>query len=186
MATSILFLVLQVLAPLLAFHKRWQPTRLFAVVMLVYAVCGGAGLMETKMTIASSEGTDLQFHDFFYAWSRAHLMLNFALVTGLFATITWLQTRFGAMLYPRTTTALIGIFHLSLVAGLLYPWVLAFFWPEPENYFQNSGLMKIHLKIQVWSSLLSSAAIVGLLGLLVWSTLLTIYASRKNARDHSM
>jgi len=179
-AVSILFIYIQILTPAIAYRRAWSPTTLFATAMLGYAICGCAGLLETKFAFGIATSTEQAFRDSYHVWSRAHLWLNLGLVMALLAAISWLQTRFGAMLYPGITKVLFWLFHFSLIANFLYPTVLAFFLPDPQRYFLYPSWMQLHQEIGRWASFGSYIAIIGLLALLVWSIVLTRQRRRKD------
>lgn len=180
MAHSVLFLACLILAPLLAHLRGWSPAALFAVATLVYVIFGGTSSIGTQLVLNNSRDTEPAYRDTYYVVSRGYVSLNLGLTMAFFATITWLQNRFGAMLYPKTTKALFWLIHLGLIGATAFSTVLAFFLPKPHRYIDYHEYMQVFVSVGAWASIFSSIAALGLLGLLVWSSFFAWRASRKS------
>lgn len=180
MAHSILFLACLILAPLFVHLRGWSPAAIFAVAMLVYAIFGGMNFIGTQIVLSNVQETEPAYRGTYYVVNRGYVSLNLGLAMAFFAAATWLQNRFRAMLYPKTTKALFWLFHLGLIGSSAFSTVLAFFLPKPRRYIDYPEFMEIFISVSSWASIFSSIAALGLLGLLVWSSFLAWRASRKN------
>jgi heme/copper-type cytochrome/quinol oxidase subunit 1 len=87
----------------------------------------------------------------------------------VFGAITWVQARFGAMLYPTLTKILFWVLHIALMGITSFQAVFAFLQLKPLRYIDYAKFLKTHVVIISWSGPLSHAALLGLLCLLLWS-----------------
>ncbi|AAV97112.1 hypothetical protein KQ247_11790 [Ruegeria pomeroyi] len=180
MVQSIFFLFCLILAPLVAHLRQWSPTALFAVATLVYAAFGGANFVSTQIVLSNIRETEPAYRDTYYVVNRGYVSLNLGLAMAVFAVLTWLQTRFGAMLYPKITKALFWLLHLGLIGGSAFSTMLVFLLPKPRRFIDYPEFMETFILVGSWATLISSIAVLGLLGLLVWSSALTWLASRNS------
>lgn len=94
-----------------------------------------------------------------------------------FGALTWMQTRFGVMSYPRMTKVLFWGLHLSLLVASSYSSILMHFFAYPRRYSDYAGIVEMISRVSNWALLLAGAAGLGLIGALVWS----IVARRRSA-----
>jgi heme/copper-type cytochrome/quinol oxidase subunit 1 len=179
MTQSVLFLACQMLAPLLVHLRGWSPVALFAVTVAVYAVFGGANLISAQQALSNIQGQENEYQDTYYVVGRGYYLLNIGFVMAFFAVVTWLQTRFGAMLFPKITKALFWLFHLGLMGSSVSFTILDLL-PKPRRYIDYPDSMETITLIISWAAFFSSIAVIGLLGLLVLSGVLAWRENRKN------
>ena len=166
---SIVILACAITAPLLAHLRQWQPAALFAVAALVYAIGGIAVLVLSNIQEAEPQS----FRATFEVVARAHFFLNLSIFMAFIAAITWLQTRFGAMLYPRMTKILFWMLQLGVIGESL-----ALYITPPGQRVGYSEYLETFSLVGKWASFSSSAAWLGLIGLLLWSWFQTWRARR--------
>ena len=75
-------------------------------------------------------------------------MRNIGIAMALLGAITWIQTRFGEMLYPVLNKILFWVLNV----GIDYP-----------------DFIEPYVQISAWSGVFSHVALVGLMCLLLWS-----------------
>jgi len=168
---SIVFLACAILAPLLAHLRQWKPAALFAVAALVYVIFGGISFANVQIVLSNIQESEPQVHDTYYVVNRGHVSLNLGIIMAFFAALTWLQTRFGAMLYPRITKGLFWILHLGLIGASSFSTVLTFFIAPPRRYIEYSEYIETFNLVSAWASFASSTAGLGLIGVLIWSAI---------------
>ncbi|KEJ94343.1 cbb3-type cytochrome c oxidase subunit I [Pseudosulfitobacter pseudonitzschiae] len=166
---SAVFLICLIVAPLLANIRGWKPAALFFAVAAVYGVFGAVSFAQIQIALSQVREAEPAYQDTYYVVSHGHFLWNIGIAMAVFGAITWIQTRFGAMLYPALTKILFWVLHVALVGSTSFKGVLAFVLPKPRRYIDYPEFMEIYFLINAWSGLVSQAALVGLLCLLLWS-----------------
>jgi len=166
---SITLLFGLIFAPLLAHLRGWKPAALFFTVAAVYAASGAISFAQIQIALSQIREAEPAYHDTYYVVSHGHFLVNIGIAMAVFGTITWVQTRFGAMRYPALTKFLFWILHIALIGSTSFQGVIAFILPKPRGYIDYPELMETYILISSWSGFLSQTALLGLLGLLLWS-----------------
>lgn len=166
-----LLLLCLIIAPLLASIRGWKPAALFFAVAAVYAVFGAVNFAQIQIVLRRLQEAEPAYHDTYYVVSHGHFLWTIGIAMTVFGSITWIQTRFGAMLYPSLTKFLFWVLHVALIGGTSLQGVLAFFLPRPRRYIDYPDFMQTYVQISAWSEFLSQGALVGLLCSLLWSIL---------------
>jgi hypothetical protein len=179
-AYSIFFLVCLILAPLVTHLRQCPPAALFAVAALVYFAFGGVGLINAQIILSNIQKPESQYQYTHNVLYRGHGSINLGLTMAFFAALTWLQTCFGRMLYPKITKAFFWLFHLGLIGSSAYARALAFFFPKPRRYIDYPEIMETFILVSSWASFVTTIAVLSLLGLLVWSSMLAWWVTRNS------
>lgn len=158
-----------ILAPLLVHLRGWKPAALFFAAAAVYAVFGTFSFAQIQIALSQARKAETAYHDTYYVVSHGHFLVNIGIAMAVFGAITWVQTRFGAMRYPALTKLLFWILHIALIGSTSFQGVLAFILPRPRRYIDYPELMETYVLISSWSGVLSQAALLVLLCLLLWS-----------------
>ncbi|APX14355.1 cbb3-type cytochrome c oxidase subunit I [Tateyamaria omphalii] len=166
---SAVFLFCFILAPLLASIRGWKPAALFFTVAAVYAVFGAVSFAQIQIALGQVREAEPAYHDTYYVVSHGHFLWNIGIAMAVFGAITWMQTRFGAMLYPALTKILFWVLHVALIGSTSFQGVLAFVLPKPRRYIDYPEFMEVYVLVSAWSGSVSQVALVGLLCLLLWS-----------------
>ena len=166
---SAVFLLCLILVPLLASIRGWKPAALFFAVAAVYAVFGAVSFAQIQIALSQVREAEPAYHDTYYVVSHGHFLWSIGIAMAVFGTITWIQTRFGAMLYPTLTKILFWVLHVALIGSTSFQRVLAFVLPTPRRYIDYPEFMETYVQISAWSGFLSQVALIGLLCLLLWS-----------------
>lgn len=166
---SVVFLACLILAPLVAHIRGWKPAALFFSVAAVYAVFGAVSFAQIQIALSQVREAEPAYHDTYYVVSHGHFLMSIGIAMTVFGTITWLQTRFGAMRYPTLTKILFWVLHIALMASTSFQGALAFTLPKPRRYIDYPEFMETYVLISAWSGFLSQVALLGLLILLIWS-----------------
>lgn len=169
MIYSVVFLACLILAPLVAHIRGWKPAALFFSVAAVYAVFGAVSFAQIQIVLSQVREAEPAYHDTYYVVSHGHFLVNIGIAMTVFGTITWVQTRFGAMRYPTLTKILFWVLHIALMASTSFQGALAFILPKPRRYIDYPEFMETYVLISAWSGFLSQVALLGLLILLIWS-----------------
>lgn len=171
MVFSVILLVGLILAPLLAHLRGWGPAGLFCAAAIVYAVLGASSIAQVHVFLSQIQKPESALHDTYYVVSHGNFLILNGVVMAVLGAITWVQTRFGLMTYPRLTKALFWVFHIAMMGGSVVQTVLAFLLPVPRRYIDYAEFIQTVTLINTSSGLLSGAALLGLLGLLAWSVI---------------
>ncbi|WP_342075558.1 cbb3-type cytochrome c oxidase subunit I [Yoonia sp. SS1-5] len=158
-----------IVAPLLANIRGWKPAALFFAVAAVYAVFGAVSFAQMQIALSHVREAGPAYDDTYYVVSRGHFLWNIGIAMAVFGAITWIQTRFGAMLYPTLTKILFWVLHVALIGITSFQGVLAFVLSRPWRYFDYPDFIETYVQIGAWSGFLSQVAVIGLLCLLLWS-----------------
>ena len=158
-----------ILAPFLANLRGWKPASLFFAAAAVYAVFGAVSFAQIQIALNRIREAEPAYHDTYYVVSHGYFLLNIGIAMAVFGSITWIQTRFGAMRYPTLTKILFWVLHVALIGSTSFQGVLAFILPKPRRYIDYQEFMETYVLISAWSGFLSQAALIGLLCLLLWS-----------------
>lgn len=169
MIYSAVLLLCLILAPLLASIRGWTPATLFLAVAAVYAVFGAFSFAQIQIALSQLREAEPAYHDTYYVVSRGHFLWNIGIAMAVFGAITWIQTRFGAMLHPSLTKNLFWVLHVALIGSTSFQGVLTFVLPTPRRYTDYPDFMETYVQISAWSGFLSQVALIGLLCLLLWS-----------------
>ena len=169
MDQAVFLIACLVIAPLAAHFLQWRPAALFAVAALVYAIFGSVNFINTKFILNIISGSELQLNDTYYVINPGSTSLNHGLIMGLLACFTWIQTRFGAMRFPRATRALFWPFHLGLIGASSSGIVLRTLLPMPRRYIDYPEYIEVLNRVSSWGLLCSAIACLALAGLLIWS-----------------
>lgn len=148
--------------------------------MAVYGILGSGILSGGQIFLQNISEIEPTLRERYEVVSRYYAWGNLGLIMGILAAITWLQTRFGAMLYPVATKTLFWFLHLGLIGSVVFSTFLNFLIPEPRKYIDHPELIESQLLVASWASTLSSIAFIGLLGLLILSSVLTRRARCKS------
>ena len=166
---SAVFLLCLIFVPLLASIRGWKPAALFFAVAAVYAVFSAVSFGQIQIALSQVREAEPAYHDTYYVVSHGHFLWNIGIAMAVFGAITWIQTRFGAMLYPNLTKILFWILHVAFIGSNSFQGVLAFVLPTPRRYIDYPDFMETYVQITAWSGFLSQVALIGLLCLLLWS-----------------
>ena len=166
---SELRLIFLIVAPLVVQILRWQPASLFAATAVVYVVIGGTGFLENQHVVSSQQSNVSALSDTYYVVAPAVYYIGLGVVMGCFAALTWLQTRWGAMVYPRATVALFWLLHLAMIAANSIAVLFSFVAPLPRRYTEYSEYFALVNRISAWSALMTSVAVLLLIALMIWS-----------------
>lgn len=174
MNLSVFFFFCLIALPLIAHVRQWSPTALFAVAALTYLACGAIGFMNAKSIILSNaQDSEPLVRDTYYVVNRGHVLLNLAIVMAVLAVLTWLQTYFGAMLYPSITKALFWVLHIGLIGASLFATLIVFVWPQPRRYIDYPEYMEMLANVSSWTTRICAVAVIGLIALLLVSAIQT-------------
>lgn len=166
---SVVFIACLILVPLVAHIRGWKPAALFFAVAAVYAVFGAVSFAQIQIVLSQVREAEPAYHDTYYVVSHGHFLVNIGIAMAVFGTITWVQTRFGAMRYPTLTKILFWVLHIALMASTSFQGALAFILPKPRRCIDYPEFMETYVLISAWSGFLSQVALIGLLILLIWS-----------------
>lgn len=161
MALAFVFFLFAILAPLLVHLNRCKPATLFVVAAFAYAVFAGINFAEAYVA--------LRYHPIEVL--RGNISVVYGLILTFFGVLTWVQTRFGAMLHPRTTKGLFWVLHLSLFGGRSHVLIFEHFVPLPRRAIDIPYVMQMWNQGQLFSLYVAIVTGLGLIGLLVWSTI---------------
>jgi len=166
---SAVFLLCLILVPFLASIRGWKPAALFFTVGAVYFVFGAVSFAQVQIALAQVREAEPAYHDTYYVVLHGHFLWNIGIAMAVFGATIWIQTRFGAMLYPALTKILFWVLHVALIGSTSFQGVLAFVLPKPRRYIDYPEFMETYFLVIAWSGFVSQAALVGLLCLLLWS-----------------
>ncbi|KAB6714475.1 hypothetical protein C8029_20570 [Roseobacter sp. TSBP12] len=166
---SLTFLLGLIVAPLMAHIRGWKPAALFFAAAVIYGIFGAASLAQIQIGLSQIKQTGPAYHDTYYVVSHGYFIANIGIAMAVFGVITWVQTRFGAMRYPALTNILFWVLHIALIGSTAFQGPLAFVVPKPRRYIDFPEFMETYALINAWSGFLSQTALLGLLGLLLWS-----------------
>lgn len=158
-----------ILAPLLANLRSWKPAALFFAVAAVYAAFGAVRFVQIQIALSRIREAQPAYHDTYYVVSHGHFLMNVGIPMAVLGSITWIQTRFGAMRYPTLTKILFWVLHIALIGSTSFQGALAFILPKPRRDIDDPNFMEIDALISASSGFLFQAALIGLLCLLLWS-----------------
>ena len=155
--------------PLAVHIRQWQPAALFAVTALVYVIFGSVSFINTQIIRSIIGGSETQLHDTYYVVNSGSTSLNYGLLLAFFAAITWLQTRLGAMRFPRATRAFFWPLNFGLIGASSSAIVLEILLPKPRSYLDYPEYIEAINGIISWSLICGAIACLALTGLLIWS-----------------
>lgn len=178
MDQSVFLIACLIVVPLAAHIRQWKPAALFAVSASVYAIFGSVNFINTQVILSNIGGSEPQLHDTYFVVNPGSTSLNHGLIMAIFASLTWLQTRFGAMRFPRATRALFWPFHLGLIGASSSAIVLVLLLPKPRSYIDYPEYIEVINRFSSWALLCSAIACLALTGLLIWSIALRWKAGR--------
>lgn len=156
-----------IVLPLLCHLRKWTPAALFFTAALTYLLCGAIGFVSIKSVVLGNA------QDTYYVVNRGHILLNLAIVMAFFAVLTWLQTYFGAMLYPSATKALFWLLHIGLIGASLFATLIVFVWPQPRRYIDYPEYMDMLANVSSWTTRICAIAGIGLIVLFLVSAVQT-------------
>lgn len=166
---SLAFLLSLILAPLLVHLRDWKPAALFFAVAAVYAAFGIGNFAYLQITLNQNTETDKAYQDTYYVVAHGHYLVNAGIQTAIFGAITWVQTRFGSMKHPKLTKTLFWLLNIALIGNTAVQGALTYIFPMPRSYVDYPDYMQTLVLVSSWSGLLSSAVVIALLCLLLWS-----------------
>lgn len=170
MALAFVFFLFAILAPILAHLKGCKPATLFVVAAFAYAIFAGINFAEAQIVSSRSLGADRAYRcnpiDEVF---RGNISVVYGLILTFFGVLTWVQTRFGAMLHLRTTKSLFWALHLGLLGARSHSLIFEHFFPMPRRSSEFNSL-EMWYQSQAFSVFVAIAAGLGLIGLLIWST----------------
>jgi heme/copper-type cytochrome/quinol oxidase subunit 1 len=172
MAHTVLFVACAILAPLFAHIRQWPPAALFAIAALVYAIFGGISFANVQFILSNIQEAEPQVpRDTYYVVNPGHVSMSLGIIMAIVAAVTWLQTRLGAMLYPRITKTLFWILHLGLLGASSFSVILTAFITPPRRYIEYSEYLEAFNLVSTWASIASTIAGLGLICMLIWSVI---------------
>ena len=169
MVYFISFLFVLVFAPLVAHIRGSNPASLFFVVAAIYAMIGTLNFAYSDILLGHFTETEPEDHDTYYVVSHAHYLGSIGILMAVLGAITWAQTQVGAMRYPALTKGFFWVLHIALIGSTAYQRVLAFNLEKPHRYSNYAVFTETYGLISFLSGFLASAALLGLLCLLLWS-----------------
>lgn len=172
MGPTIFLITCLVALPLAAHLRQWQPAALFASATLVYAVFDGIGFVNFQIFLSNIHSQEAQLHDTYYVVNHGNMGLGLGAVMALMALLTWVQTRLGAMRYPRQTRLLFWPFHLGLIGSNSVAIILAHLLPHPRRYIDYPDFVAVLNTVSSWALLLGTATGALLVSLMIWSVFL--------------
>lgn len=171
MALAFVFFLFAILAPLLVHLKGCKPATLFVVAAFAYAVFAGINFAEAQIAASKLTSSTKEFRYYSIEVYRGNVSVVYGLILTFFGVLTWVQTRFGAMLHPRTTKGLFLVLHLSLFGARSHVLIFEHFIPWPRRYIHYPSFMKMWDQGQLFSFYVAIVTGLGLIGLLVWSAI---------------
>lgn len=169
MDQSTLSIICLIVLPLAAHLKFQSPAAAFAAAALVYLIFGTMNFAETQIILSNVRQTEASLHDTYYVVSTSNGFFYFGLLMAFCATLTSVQTRFGAMKYPKMTKALFWPFHLGFIATNSAAVILSLVWPLPRRYVDYPEYYEAVNRFSSLALLVSIGALLFLVLLLVWS-----------------
>ncbi|MCT4610778.1 MAG: hypothetical protein N4A70_16425 [Pelagimonas sp.] len=166
MTFSLVILMALILAPLLVQLRNWAPAALFFAVAAVYLLFGAVHWVQMQIAFNQVHEAASAHQDTYYVVGHGYDLMNLGVAMAMSGAITWLQTHFGAMRYPALTKGLFWVLHVGLIlgAGLLSQFFALT--TQIHRLFRRHGNL---WSVSAVSAVLSSAAILGLMALLMWS-----------------
>ena len=89
---------------------------MFGLVAVIHAIIGAVHYSQPQLTMGVSQSEPSKIQDTYYVVSHFHHAYSLVIVMAFYAALTWLQTRLGALFYPRLTKILFWLLHIGLVA----------------------------------------------------------------------
>lgn len=169
MDQAVFLIACLIIVPLTAYIRQWRPAALFAVTALVYVIFGSVNFINTQFILSNIGGSEPKLHDTYYVVNPGNTSLNGGLIMAFFAALIWLQTRLGAMLFPRATRAFFWPLHLGLIGASSSAIVLTLMLPKPRRYADFHEYIEAINHISSWALICSAVACIALTGLLIWS-----------------
>jgi heme/copper-type cytochrome/quinol oxidase subunit 1 len=166
---TVFFIACLIIVPLAVHIRQWRPAALFAVTALVYAIFGSVNFINTQIILSSIAESEPQLHDTYYVVNPGSTSLNHGLIMAFFAALTWLQTRLGAMRFPRATRAFFWPLHLGLIGASSSAIVHTFLLPKPQRYIDYPEYIEAINRITSWALICGAVACLALTVLLIWS-----------------
>lgn len=172
MIYSLIFLTAMILAPLLMQSLGCRPATLFFVVAAVYAVFGITSFATLQIVLSQSQQSEPTHKNYYYMVSHGYFLLNMCIAMAVVGAIIWVQTRFGAMRYPKLTKILFWVLHVALIGSTSFKGALALVLSEPRRFAENWEFIQTQTLVSSWFGLLGQFAMLGLFCMLLWSILL--------------
>jgi heme/copper-type cytochrome/quinol oxidase subunit 1 len=166
---SFTFLFGVIFGPLLAHLRGWTPATIFFAAAAVYGVFGVTSLVKSQIVLSQIPQKEHVFHDAYYIVSHGNYIVSIGIMMAVFGGVTWVQTLYGAMKYPNQTKILFWVFHIAGMGTNLSQGSLSFLLTKPRRYIDYTAFAETYLFINTWSAVISQAALMSLLGLLLWS-----------------
>ncbi|MCH2075853.1 MAG: hypothetical protein MK180_03050 [Rhodobacteraceae bacterium] len=161
------FLFCLIVAPLVVNLRGWSPAALFLAAAAVYILFGSVSFAQTQLVLSQIRDAEPAYYDTYYVVGDGNFL--WSIVMAACGAITWIQTRFGAMRHPDLTKILFWILHVSLIGSTFLPSLLFVVPPKPRRYIDYQEVMETYASVSAWSGIMSKAALVALLCLLLWS-----------------
>jgi heme/copper-type cytochrome/quinol oxidase subunit 1 len=108
--------------------------------------------------------------DTYYIVGLSNAALSNAYPLAFFAAATWMLSRYGALIYPKTTVVLFWFLHISLLCANFLPNLIFKIFPHPRRYIDYPDFFAAINLVTAVSATLSFLAVVSLCGLLIWSS----------------
>ncbi len=169
MDQTVFLITCLILAPLTAHFRQWKPAALFAATALIYALFGSINLINTYVVLSSIGEPKSHLNDTYYVVNSGNSFFSFSLILMFFAALTWLQSRLGAMRFPRVTRALFWPLNLGLIGASSSVAVLNFLVPKPRRYIDYPEYIDALNRISSLATICSSIASLALVCLFIWS-----------------
>lgn len=168
MGLQALCLFFIIVIPIYVRFRGWPISWLFTSAALCYAVIAGISFVEIKMILAEIERAEPAYQDTYYVAHSGNYATSFGLAMAFFALTSWLQERYGAMLFPKMTKGLFWLLHFAALGLASAPmWLGQFF--MPRRYVDYPEYFKIINSVTTGAAALALISCTGLFALLIWS-----------------
>ncbi|WP_303396738.1 hypothetical protein [Yoonia sp. 1_MG-2023] len=167
---AVVFLICQICLPLWAQIRNRSVVALFTIAMMLYIALSCADFVVLSLTRNAMTSDQPANVDTYYIVGLSNAALGNAFPMAFFATATWMLSRYGALIYPRTTVLLFWFLHISLLCTNFLPSFMFNIFPHPRHYIDYPDFLASINLVTAFTSLLSFLAVVVLCGLLVWSS----------------
>jgi hypothetical protein len=149
--------------------RKCSPAALFTIAMVMYVLFACTDFISMHIERRAAMTAPFFPQDTDYVARYSYRNLGYAFLMAIFAVPIWVQTRFGALLYPRTTMLLFWLLHISLLSNAALPSLIRPFLPYPRRSLDYLDIMSVYTRITSFAVVFSSIAIISLCGLLILS-----------------
>lgn len=175
MTYALVFLAGLILAPLIAQLRGGAPASLFFAAAAVHLAGGVFSFVQMEEVLRQVPEAAPAIHDTYYIVHTHRYTMMIGAVLAVIGAIIWAQTRFGAMRYPAVTKALFWLLHGGTAVSTAFQSPLAALLPVPRQFTDITTWETVGAS-RLAASLLASLALLGLLALLLWSVVRTLWS----------